>query len=221
MSPPDIALHKRRALWTNCSPHERSSVPQGLPGHPSAPEASVRSSREAGRLPGIRRCPVRCGEEVSCLKTNLVKRGKTYVFRKVVDGRLVRISLGTDYQAAVNRLRSLTDQPHPARLSVEEAAKRWLEVVPLSRRDASLPSQRVRDYLIPFMGHFLLSKVSGEAVDRTGSGSRSRARHRKLSSISSPICVASSTGASKLDSWNAACFRSGSCRELRSEPRTD
>lgn len=96
------------------------------------------------------------------LVRNMVKKGKFYYFRKMVGGRLVRRSLGTDYAEACNRLRSLKTHV-PSAVSVEVAAKQWLaSYIPTHRKDSSLATQRVRDYLVPFMGHFLLERVSGE-----------------------------------------------------------
>jgi len=81
----------------------------------------------------------------------------------MINGRVVKRSLGTDYQLALARLRSLKNEGLPSRLTVEEAAEQWLtSSVPLQRKDVKLARQRVRDYLLPCLGHFLLSRLSGE-----------------------------------------------------------
>jgi integrase len=96
---------------------------------------------------------------------NLVQRGAVYYYRRKVGGRSIRVSLGSDYQEAVNRLRSLTFKELPSTGTVEEAATRWLETyIKTNRRreDWGLAGQRVRDYLVPFMGHHLLSRLKSE-----------------------------------------------------------
>lgn len=103
------------------------------------------------------------------LPKNMVKRGKTYIYRCKVDGRSVRVALGRDYEEACRRLRSLkTDVTDlGADVTVEDAARRWLSgYVPTVRgeKDQRLAAQRVTDYLVPFLGHFLLRKLSGERV---------------------------------------------------------
>lgn len=99
------------------------------------------------------------------LPKNMVKRGRMYYFRDKAGGRDRRVSLGSDYGEALIRLRSLKTHGVPVAGTVEEAARRWLSsYVPTVRRkeDWNLAEQRVRDYLNPFLGHFLLSKVSRE-----------------------------------------------------------
>ena len=100
---------------------------------------------------------------------NLVKRGKTYVYRYKVNGRTVRRVLGDDYEEACRLLRSLkTDvtQPGPD-VTVEDAARRWLTgYVPTVRReqDQRLAAQRVKDYLVRCLGCLLLRKLTGDHV---------------------------------------------------------
>lgn len=90
-------------------------------------------------------------------------KGGSYYFRQMINGRVVKRSLGQDYQLALARSRSLKDHGVPSHLTLEEAAQRWLESsVPLQRKDPSLPAQRVRDFLTPCLGHLLLSRLSGE-----------------------------------------------------------
>lgn len=101
------------------------------------------------------------------LPKNLVKRGSAYYYCRRVNGRRIRLSLGTDYEEACRRLRSLKrDDAIPAsKVTLEDAARRWLSgYVPTVRReqDQKLAEQRVRDYLVPFLGHVLLHKLTGE-----------------------------------------------------------
>src|SRR5206468_9167100 len=101
------------------------------------------------------------------LPRNMVKVGRSFYFRRMVNGRVVKRSLGTDYQEAVHRLRSLKYDVSVARISVEEAATQWLAgYIPTVRaaKDQKLAAQRVKAYLIPFMGHLLLSRLSGEDI---------------------------------------------------------
>src|SRR5216117_4086338 len=101
------------------------------------------------------------------LPRNMVKIGRSFYFRRMVNGRVVKRSLGTDYQEALHRLRSLKSDVPAARISVEEAATQWLAGYISTVRavkDQKLATQRVGTYLIPFMGHLLLFRMSGEDV---------------------------------------------------------
>ncbi len=100
---------------------------------------------------------------------NLVKRGRTYVYRHKVNGRTVRRALGDDYEEACRLLRSLkTDVTEPGPdVTVEEAARRWLSgYVPTVRgeRDQRLAGQRVKDYLVRCLGHLLLGKLTRDNI---------------------------------------------------------
>lgn len=102
------------------------------------------------------------------LPRNMVRRKgkKGYYFRQVIAGRVVVRSLGSDYEEACRRLRSLKreDIPLPS-ATIAEAARRWLSVyVPTARseRDQRLAAQRVRDYLQPHLGHFLLHRLKAD-----------------------------------------------------------
>ena len=84
------------------------------------------------------------------LPKNMVKRGTTFVYRHKVNGRSVRVNLGTNYEDACRRLRSLkTNVTHAGPdVTVEAAAKLWLSsYVATARRekDQPLASQRVRE----------------------------------------------------------------------------
>jgi len=101
------------------------------------------------------------------LPRNMVKIGRSFYFRRMVNGRVVKRSLGMDYQEAVNRLRSLKNDVPVARISVEEAASQWLEgyiATVREPRGRKLAAQRVHSFLVPFMGHLLLSRLSREDV---------------------------------------------------------
>lgn len=102
------------------------------------------------------------------LPRNMIRRKgkKGYYFRQVIAGRVVVRSLGTDYDEACRRLRSLKreDVPLPA-ATIAEAARRWLSVyIPTARgeRDQRLAAQRVRDYLVPQLGHVLLHRLKSD-----------------------------------------------------------
>src|SRR5688500_359210 len=108
-------------------------------------------TRPGGTVPPGGPSPVRRGTKggiVPKLPKNMVKRGKTFVFRTKVAGRPVRVALGSDYEEACRRLRSLK---HDVTLllpsvTVEDAARRWLSgYVPTVRRekDQRLAAQRV------------------------------------------------------------------------------
>ena len=100
---------------------------------------------------------------------NMVKRGKTYTYRRKVNGRSCRVALGTDYEEACRRLRSLKTDVTPlgSHVSVEEVSRRWLSsYIPTARREADhgLAAQRVRDYLVRHLGHRMLRKLSREHI---------------------------------------------------------
>src|SRR5437660_1039262 len=96
------------------------------------------------------------------LPKNMIKRSRSFYFREVVGGKDKRISLGTDYDEAKRRLRSLKREGVPiASERVEDAAGNWLSsYVSTTRgaRDQKLAAQRVRDYLVPHLGHFQLNR---------------------------------------------------------------
>ncbi len=102
------------------------------------------------------------------LPKNMIKRGRAFYFRQQVCGNDQRLSLGTDFDEACRRLRSLKREGVPiASATVAETAERWLSTyVPTARgaRDQRLAAQRVRDYLVPSLGHLLLHHLSAEHV---------------------------------------------------------
>ena len=108
------------------------------------------------------------------LPKNLVKRGKSYYYREMVDGEVTRESLGTDRDVAVAKLRAkqrslktgVTQEPLPD-VSVEEASRRWLSSYVSTAREAKsqkLAEQRVRDFLVPRLGHLRLCKLAREDI---------------------------------------------------------
>ncbi|MGH7742642.1 MAG: tyrosine-type recombinase/integrase, partial [Candidatus Eiseniibacteriota bacterium] len=107
------------------------------------------------------------------LPRNMVKKpGRPgWYFRRQEGGKTVWRSLGTDYEEACRRLRSLKER-ETARLpdlTVKSASEMWLEnYISIHRRadDRPLAMQRVRDYLVPALGHFLLDRVRPEDLRR-------------------------------------------------------
>src|SRR5262245_19000460 len=104
------------------------------------------------------------------LPRNMVKRkGRPgFYFRKKRHGHTTWVSLGTDYQEACRRLRSLKtgEQKTPrVGLAVEHAAKQWLESYIATTRNKDgqeLARRRVELYLEPYLGHFLLDRLTKE-----------------------------------------------------------
>ena len=76
------------------------------------------------------------------------------------------IALGKDFDEACRKLRTAERREVPVvRLTVKEAAQKWLETyVATNRADKQrgMAAQRVRDYLDPFMGYRLHSRVERE-----------------------------------------------------------
>jgi hypothetical protein len=92
------------------------------------------------------------------------REGRGYYTRRWVNGRDRWISLGTDFEEASRKLRESSVRDVPAvHLSVRLAAKKWLEsyiATNRAERNQAMAAQRVRDYLEPFMGYKLLSRVT-------------------------------------------------------------
>ena len=104
---------------------------------------------------------------MSKLPSGMFKRkGRGYYTRRWVDGKDRWISLGKDYDEACSKLRQVSGREvPPLQMSVKDAAKQWLvSYVATNRveRNQRMAGQRVRDYLEPFMGYRLLSKVTKE-----------------------------------------------------------
>lgn len=96
------------------------------------------------------------------------KRG--YYTRCWVDGRDRWISLGTNYEEACTQFRELQSRQIPrSQMTVKQAAKKWLETYVKTQRNnqnQKLATQRVKDYLEPFLGLKLLLKVTSEDLRR-------------------------------------------------------
>jgi len=92
------------------------------------------------------------------------RKGRGYYTRRWVNGKDRWISLGSDFDEALKKLRTVTGHEiPPSHLSVKEAAKMWLETyvaVNRAQKTRETTTQRVRDYLEPFMGYKLLSRVT-------------------------------------------------------------
>jgi len=94
------------------------------------------------------------------------RKGRGYYTRCWVDGKDRWIALGTDFEEACKKLREEANRETPlVQMMVRDAAKRWLEsyiATTRAPRNQTMAAQRVRDYLEPFMGYKLLSKVTKE-----------------------------------------------------------
>jgi len=103
---------------------------------------------------------------------NLVRKPgkKGWWFRRKEGGRTIWRSLGTDYDAACDEVKKLKGETvHWPSLTVKKAAELWLEsYVGVNRRvaDRKLAAQRVRDYLVPALGHYRVARVRGEHLRR-------------------------------------------------------
>src|SRR5262245_471318 len=104
------------------------------------------------------------------LPRNMVKRkGRPgFYFRRKRYGHTTWVALGTDYQDACRRLRSLkTGELKTPRvdLTVGEAAKKWLASYIATTRNEKgreLARRRVELHLEPYLGHFLLDRLTKE-----------------------------------------------------------
>lgn len=100
------------------------------------------------------------------LPKGMLRRGQAFYARLYIDGRERWRSLGRDYNAARRRLRELRgcDVLRP-RMTVPQAAKRWLESyikTARNERGYGLAAARVGQFAIPFFGLRLLEKVTCE-----------------------------------------------------------
>jgi hypothetical protein len=91
-----------------------------------------------------------------------------FYFRKKRHGRTTWVALGSDYQDACGRLRSLKTAERKAprvELTVGEAAKQWLaSYIATTRNEVcqELARRRIEMYLEPFLGHTLLDRLTKE-----------------------------------------------------------
>ncbi|MBI5836501.1 MAG: site-specific integrase [Candidatus Eisenbacteria bacterium] len=99
------------------------------------------------------------------LPKHMVRRGRAFYYAQVRNGQRVRISLGTDYTEACRRLRSLKSGGMVSSGQFAEAVEQWLRVyIPAARTPTGqqLARQRMRDYVLPHLGHVLLHKLTGD-----------------------------------------------------------
>lgn len=105
------------------------------------------------------------------LPKGMFQRGRSYYVRLRVDGKDVWRSLGADYPEAKRKLRQLKTGAMPlnGRLTVTEAAGRWLETYIATARTEKgrrTAATRVRMYLKPFFAFVPLWKVGPEHIRR-------------------------------------------------------
>ena len=91
-----------------------------------------------------------------------------YWLRLYCGGRERRVWLATDYNAALEKaekVRASAGIMPTSRVTVAEAATLWLETyvhTQRSEKGQGLAKQRVRDFLVPFLGHLLPERVERE-----------------------------------------------------------
>jgi len=103
---------------------------------------------------------------------NLITRKdrKGYWFRRMVDGKVSWKSLGLDKREAERKARSIRDDETPAvETTVRRAATTWLSTYIATARNPkgiALAGKRVELHLTPFLGHYLVGKVTAEHLRR-------------------------------------------------------
>jgi len=105
------------------------------------------------------------------LPTNMIRRpGRPgFYFRGVLGGKLHQLSLGTDYETAKCRLRSLKTEGPRIGASLAEIAESWLRTdVPTRRNEHGQRDTRARTerYLVPFLGHCRLVGLTADRLQR-------------------------------------------------------
>lgn len=106
------------------------------------------------------------------LPRNMVRRKDRpgYYFRRKSRGKVVWLALGTDYEDACRRLRSLKrgEEGTPVSvLTVREAAERWLATYIASARNEKgqhLAARRAELYLTPLLGHVPLARLTRDRI---------------------------------------------------------
>jgi integrase len=103
------------------------------------------------------------------LMKGMFKRGRSYYVRDQQGGGDKWTSLGSDYEKACETLRQIRAGRFAprSRLSVRQASEQWFEMYVRSRRaekDHLMTRQRLRDYLLPFIGHKPLANVTKDDV---------------------------------------------------------
>ena len=97
------------------------------------------------------------------LPKNMFKRGSRFYYREMRHGQRVWRSLGAEYTEACRQLRSLKSGGVVSSGTLREAVERWLEVyIPSVRTESGqfLARQRMRDHVLPYIGHTLLHKLT-------------------------------------------------------------
>ena len=102
------------------------------------------------------------------LPTNMIRRPDRpgFWFRGVLHGKLCVRSLGTDYETAKQRMRSLKTQGPRTAATVAEVVEAWLRIDVPTRRNKQGQQDtksRAKRYLVPFLGH---CRLAGLAPDR-------------------------------------------------------
>jgi len=95
------------------------------------------------------------------------RRGKSYYYRKQEGGREKYVSLGSDYRIAYAKYRELkaSGPSLGSELPVRKVVRQWLESYVKTARSLEgqrKAAQRVRDYLVPFLGEKPIARVTGE-----------------------------------------------------------
>jgi len=142
--------------------------------------------------------------------------GGSWYLRLCHSGRDRWASLGSDFTKAVRRaleVHSGASSTLGGRVTVGQAAKRWLETFVRTRHNEKgrkLTEGRVRQYLEPYMGHHQVDRVTGEDfrayrlwLERTTTLSATSVWH------CSRTVAAFSTGPRKRGSWRRVRFRVG------------
>jgi len=101
------------------------------------------------------------------LPRGMFKRGRSYYVRVRENYGDRWVCLGPDREAARKRHRELKSGWRPmSRLTVEDAAKQWLEIYIATRRNAKcveLAGRRAAMYLVPFFQYKRLATVTAGA----------------------------------------------------------
>lgn len=105
------------------------------------------------------------------LPKGMFQRGRAYYVRLRVDGKDVWRSLGADYSEACRKLRQLRSGAVPlnGRLTVGEAAKRWVETYIATARSVAnrrKSASRIERYLKPFFAFVPLWRVGPDHIRR-------------------------------------------------------
>jgi integrase len=104
------------------------------------------------------------------LPTNMITRPdrEGYWYRCKRHGKVRVVALGTDYREAVKRLRSLkTEGSATSNATLAAAAEEWHRSYCATRRTERgqlLAEQRMRDFVLPQLGHVQLCRVTKEDV---------------------------------------------------------